>query len=383
MRNSFDSIAFCGGGGKGSYHIGVWKSLEEHGLLQNIRAVSGSSIGALNAVLFALGDFEHAKQLWYQVRESDVYAKNTGDSTGLFSRSGLERILRGLELSRLRESPCSVFINIYNLDNHATESKYINSLPEDDIISILLSSTALPLIFGRQKYNGQRYWDGGLFEEGEAPIAPLYNTGCRSIALLALKNDFALSLKSVPIIGPDLKAKYADADIEVFLPLDDLGWFPKGTANFSPSSIRDKMIAGYRDTNHILSSEDVYTVKNDYARINIHIRQKMTELLKSGDEIEDFIKITNFSNPNIVMPTSGGHLFYSDIVTLFGWRVQQHNLIGLHSHYRILDPENRRRAWVLNPDDIVRALADYEASMKFSQSLGNRSSTDTKPGIKE
>ena len=66
------------------------------------------------------------------------------------------------------------------------------------------------------------------------------------------------------------------------------------------------------------------------------------------------------------MPTSGGHLFYSDIVTLFGWRVQQHNLIGLHSHYRILDPENRRRAWVLNPDDIVRALADYEASMKFS-----------------
>ena len=366
MQYYFDSIAFCGGGGKGAYHIGVWKSLEEHGLLHDVKAVSGTSIGGLNAVLFALGDFEHAKQIWYQVRESDVYPPNTGDSNGLYSRGGLARILRKLDLGQLRNSPYSVFINIYNLNTLKTESKYINNLPENDIISILLSTSALPVIFGRQRYNGKEYLDGGIFEEGSAPVAPLYNSGCRNIALLALKNDFGFGPKANLITGPNLEARYRDAKIETFIPLDDLGGFVSGTANFSPLSIRDKMIAGYRDTNIKLSNEDVYTVRNDFARINVQIRQKMTELFKSGADIEEFIKTTNFSNPNITMPTAGGNVFYSDIVTLFGWRVQQHNIIGLQTHYRILDPENNRRAWVLNPDDIVRALNDYESSIKFS-----------------
>ena len=35
------------------------------------------------------------------------------------------------------------------------------------------------------------------------------------------------------------------------------------------------------------------------------------------------------------------------------------------AHYRILNPDGVRMAWVLNPDDILQALDDYEAVQKF------------------
>ena len=28
------ALALCGGGGKGAFHTGVWKALEEHGILK-------------------------------------------------------------------------------------------------------------------------------------------------------------------------------------------------------------------------------------------------------------------------------------------------------------------------------------------------------------
>ena len=34
-------LVFAGGGGKGAYHIGVWKALREYGIDKNITAVAG------------------------------------------------------------------------------------------------------------------------------------------------------------------------------------------------------------------------------------------------------------------------------------------------------------------------------------------------------
>ena len=41
------AIALAGGGAKGGYEVGVWRSLSEEGLKYN--AVSGTSVGALKA----------------------------------------------------------------------------------------------------------------------------------------------------------------------------------------------------------------------------------------------------------------------------------------------------------------------------------------------
>ena len=51
-------LVFDGGWGKGAYQIGVWKALREIGLDKKVTAVSGSSVGGLNAALFVHLDSE-------------------------------------------------------------------------------------------------------------------------------------------------------------------------------------------------------------------------------------------------------------------------------------------------------------------------------------
>lgn len=65
MKEFNFGVAFAGGGAKGAWQIGAWKALEEKGL--RAKAVSGTSVGALNATLYAQGDLEHAEKAWSSI----------------------------------------------------------------------------------------------------------------------------------------------------------------------------------------------------------------------------------------------------------------------------------------------------------------------------
>lgn len=64
-------LVLAGGGGKGAYEIGAWKALRERTDLK-ITAVSGTSVGALNAALFCTGDFELAEEIWAKQIDQNV-----------------------------------------------------------------------------------------------------------------------------------------------------------------------------------------------------------------------------------------------------------------------------------------------------------------------
>lgn len=55
-------LVFCGGGSKGAFEMGVWDALEELGYRFDI--VTGTSIGCLNATLYAQNDYEACGSLW-------------------------------------------------------------------------------------------------------------------------------------------------------------------------------------------------------------------------------------------------------------------------------------------------------------------------------
>lgn len=55
-------LVFCGGGAKGSYEAGVWKYLDEKGIKFDI--VTGTSIGALNAAMYAQHTFDLDMEVW-------------------------------------------------------------------------------------------------------------------------------------------------------------------------------------------------------------------------------------------------------------------------------------------------------------------------------
>lgn len=58
-------LVLSGGGAKGAYEVGVWAALHEANLVGDVVAISGTSIGAVNAALFASWpDFEGVEKLW-------------------------------------------------------------------------------------------------------------------------------------------------------------------------------------------------------------------------------------------------------------------------------------------------------------------------------
>ena len=361
------ALALCGGGGKGSYQIGVWKALDENNIMGKVSAISGASVGALNAVLFSLGDFEKSKEIWYNINEKTLLAPNENKRGALCSRQGLIDIIHSLPISNLQTS-LPVFVNTYNTGNREVESVAINNLPVEEIINVLLASSALPIIYDSVKFNGNTYRDGGLTPIGNVPIDVLYREGYRNIIISSLDSNFNIYHICDKKLGNrriDVTNKYYGANFRILQPLENLGDLFSGTLDFSKKGIRNRMIDGYKDTVKILKGEEIYIMKNDYSKINLVIKDKLEKLFHNQDELESFIKTTNTGELNIEMRVIDGNVFYENIVELFGWKLQQHKVPGLMSHYRFLDHNHFRRAWYLNPEDLLRALEDYEAVKKF------------------
>ena len=64
------AVALGGGGTKGAYQVGVIKALKE--LRIPVKAVSGTSIGAINAAFMTQDDIEHLEKLYLNMKFSNV-----------------------------------------------------------------------------------------------------------------------------------------------------------------------------------------------------------------------------------------------------------------------------------------------------------------------
>ena len=65
-------------------------------------------------------------------------------------------------------------------------------------------------------------------------------------------------------------------------------------------------------------------------------------MIKNGPDLLKLFQGDGIDMPNINFPTMGGEVFWNDIYSLNGWRVQQNTIT---KHCRVLDPNNIRRAW--------------------------------------
>jgi len=64
------------------------------------------------------------------------------------------------------------------------------------------------------------------------------------------------------------------------------------------------------------------------------------KVLVEGGSI--FVTLNDGGIPNIPMQIMGGHIFWDNIQECNGWELQRNTFTG---HYRILDPDDIRRAW--------------------------------------
>jgi NTE family protein len=254
-------LVLAGGGGKGAYHIGVWKALREYGVDRNITAVSGTSVGALNSALFMQGNLELAEEVWMSINHDKILsidasrlsnllgsirlpelAKWTSkvSSFGVFSRSGfLELINEYLDLKIVSSSKISCYAACCEVPSLEIKYFKLNRCSSEKITTILLATSALPVIFDPIDIEGKIYIDGGI--KNNIPIQPLYNEEFRNIIVVHLGRDEIIDLTRFP-----------DANIIEILPQKDQGGFINGTLDFTPEGAKRRIEQGYEDAVRIL-----------------------------------------------------------------------------------------------------------------------------------
>lgn len=76
------ALVLGGGGGRGSYEAGVWKALRELDI--NIDMVVGTSVGAINASMVAIGDYDNTERLWLTTQIESFFEDMDEESVSKF-----------------------------------------------------------------------------------------------------------------------------------------------------------------------------------------------------------------------------------------------------------------------------------------------------------
>ena len=256
MQKEKLGLALGGGGGKGAYQIGVWKYLAEIGLDSYVSVVSGTSVGALNAVLFSDGDIKKAERIWTQQIEDTILAPHKEKdiavsdgllgigniildiaTNGIFSRSGLKNIImQEIDFDVLKKKPMPVYATCTRIPDLVGVSFLLNELDKKNMVRVLLASSAIPGVFKPEKVLNDFYYDGGVIPENNVPLVPLNKTKCTQALVIPLD---------------DTQEFHTCYNMTVVHPSKDLGDLFEGTLNFSKRKASELIRLGYEDASTI------------------------------------------------------------------------------------------------------------------------------------
>lgn len=234
-------LVLNGGGGKGSYQIGVFKALREAGLDRSIIAAAGSSAGSLNMCLWLFDD-ETCMAAWESITPDkfiDIDLSMIDGYEGMVSRDGLLEIMDdyvNFETICNSQIPLYASVSEYDRDGKGTPKAVymkLNGKSPDEIKQILLASSCLPIIYEPVEINGLKYRDGGLSDN--MPIKPLYDEGIRNIIVVCTSQNM-----------PDLSA-YPDVEFMVIRPSKNIGELFTGTLDFRAEGAKARIELGYLD----------------------------------------------------------------------------------------------------------------------------------------
>lgn len=274
-------LVLSGGGGKGAYQIGVLKALKEQGLLEDVKAISGASIGAVNSMLYAMDDIEIMYQAWKDIDMDtvfDVDLEMLAERRIYFSRNEMLAMLeKYIDFSKILNGKYEIYHSICKLDQalQPLEAEYrkLSDYDKDTIKQILLASTALPVMYEAVKLGDNYYRDGGIVDN--EPVKPLYEAGYRQFLVIGLKSGKVFNTK-----------KWPDATFITIYPSYDLGDLIDGTLNFSQKSKEFRQMLGYKDGLRAVKTkfmpDDLYIkmepvlAKNDYNDIVMQLRVNQT-----------------------------------------------------------------------------------------------------------
>tara|TARA_R110002072_G_scaffold136124_2_gene278099 strand:+ start:55121 stop:55987 length:867 start_codon:yes stop_codon:yes gene_type:complete len=175
------SLVLGSGGARGLAHIGVIRALHDSGRYE-IRAVSGSSIGALIGGLYAAGKLDIYEQWVRDLRATDVLGllDFSFTNTGLFKGDRLMDKLGELVGEQDIEQLDIAFTAIASDIEHRREIW----LDTGSLFDAIRASIAIPGFFTPVMRDGCTLVDGGLLSP--LPIAPVKRIGASHMVVVSL-----------------------------------------------------------------------------------------------------------------------------------------------------------------------------------------------------
>lgn len=230
------NLALQGGGAHGAFTWGVLDRFFEHDKIW-IDAISGTSAGAMNAVVAAQGMTEdgpdgarrNLAEFWKAVSElgrhspiqRSPWARLVGSwsldtSPGYFMTSIMQRLaspydLNPFDINPLRDlvdqfvdfdkvrgcGDMGIFISATNVETGRVKVFSGNEISLESV----MASACLPNMFKSVKIDGGIYWDGGFM--GNPPLFPFFHGSPSNDILIVQINP--IERKGEPTSGPDIQ----------------------------------------------------------------------------------------------------------------------------------------------------------------------------------
>ena len=178
MHNLRIGIVFSGGFAKGAYEIGFCKALLEYTNFSNIKAVSGSSIGALNAYGFINNNFDYLIDVWKSLEfksAKEFFVKSE-------KRKIIYEYIENMHKTSKIDNNISCYINCIKIPSISLCYKNINTESNKIQENLLKACVSVPGLYNPILINNDYYVDGAFLDN--TPITPLENENLDLIFVL-------------------------------------------------------------------------------------------------------------------------------------------------------------------------------------------------------
>lgn len=272
-------IVLGGGGAKGGYEVGVWKALKELGI--HIKAVAGTSVGALNGAMMVQNDYDAAYKLWTSINIEDVIKvekeiaaadENRNKRAMLMNTIKNAIMSRGLDVTplkvmlqqlideeKIRKSEVEFGMVTFSLTDFKPLKLFKEDIPEGQMVDYLLASSCFPA-FKTQEIDSKKFIDGGVYDN--IPVSLMIEKNIKDIIVVDISG-----------IGLVRRIDSKGLNITYIKNSIDLG----GTLSFNSEKSNQNIEIGYLDTlrvfgklkgsrYYIMPSEDYSTSKDIYVR---------------------------------------------------------------------------------------------------------------------
>ena len=227
------AVVLSGGGAKGAYELGVWKALRKLGIDFDI--VVGTSIGGLNGVMMAQGNYSKCLKTWYYMNYDYVssmeikgkYSTKTGRreiiskyTKGLFKggyeMDGLSKIIdQAVDYDEFKRS--KIDFGLATTHFPTFKGKYVTKkeMTKKNYKDYLLATAACFPAFKPVKAENELYVDGGYFDN--IPYKLAVDMGADNLIIVDLAAiGITKNMNSIKVPHKIIKPKIKLGSILVF-----------------------------------------------------------------------------------------------------------------------------------------------------------------------